>query len=140
MKSVHALLLLLSGVAICADFRLQVESGDKAYTNAIVTVGVSDAALPEHGLLTGAEGSIPFQRSGQEQVTFILPHMKSHSVQNYSFRTGSTATAPALAKAELNSGRVTLSVSQKNVLVYQGEESALPRSDIKPQFKRGGYI
>ena len=138
MNAVNALCLLLCGtIAAAADFTVKVEPSEKPLHNAIIRIPVTDTSFPKTGLLTSESESIPFQRTADNQLIFILP--SASSAKTFRVKPNSSARSES-AKAELENGRVTITTAGKKAFVYQGEESELPRENIKPLFKRGGYI
>ncbi|HEX7861522.1 MAG TPA: PmoA family protein [Verrucomicrobiae bacterium] len=140
MKMVCALGLIFSGVTILADFAVRVESGEKEYQNAIVRARVANEQLPAYGSLASAKASVVFQRSGRNEIIFVIPNLPRQSVQRFTYSKSSQEPRGDAASADLLEGKITLTVGEKKVLVYQGQESALPRPEIKPEFARGGYI
>jgi hypothetical protein len=138
-------LALLNAVTLeaAADLTIRVESGAHAAENAIVTFPLSDSDLSpdlrKAGMLRSASGeSLPFQRNSFGEIAFVVPKMERHTSKTYTLQAGDQAGEAV--RAELDDGRVRMVDGGKKVFTYQGAESALPRTDIKPVFKRGGYI
>jgi hypothetical protein len=141
MKSICAVILCFSAVSISkGDFTIKIESGTRALTNVIATVPVGDAKVPPNGILAGPGGPLIFQRNAGGKLSFVVPAMAPKSIQRYTFSESDNKPRENEANADLKAGQITLTARNQKVLVYQGEESELPRADIKPEFKRGGYI
>lgn len=121
--------------ALPSDFGVKVIGGDGARENALVTASCP-ADFPEHGHLWNGDTPTPFQKRGNQilfRVERILPR------QQFDYRVVPHSTPDAMT-AELANGTIVISQAGKKLFVYQGQESQLPRPDIKPIFKRGGYI
>ena len=141
MRSICAVILCFSAVSISkGDFTIKIESGTRGLTNVIATVPVGDAKVPPNGILAGPGGPLIFQRNAGGELSFVVPAMAPKSVQRYTFSESDNKPRENEANADLKAGQITLTARNQKVLVYQGEESELPRGDIKPEFKRGGYI
>ena len=85
---------------------------------------------------------LPLQVEPDGTATFVLPELKAGATKRYQL-VGQTTNAGAIAQGvqSVNDhGRLTISASGRNVLTYQAEPGELPRPDIKPIFRRGGYI
>lgn len=132
----------VSGVIVCAaEYSVRVESGDRALTNIVITAPIPDESFPQIGHLQGANESPTFQRSTEGHFTFVLSQLGPHSVKRFTVSSIlERGRELPTAAADLANGKITVSVAEKKVLTYQGHESELPRDNIKPQFKRGGYI
>ena len=140
MKALCAALALLTGwVTSAADFSVRVESGATAMSNVVVRVP-APADFPQMGMLSGVNEFLPFQKAADGTVIFVLPQLGAQSIKHFKASNPPNGTSKEFANADLENGRITLSAGGKKIFVYQGTESDLPRPDIKPQFKRGGYI
>jgi hypothetical protein len=139
--------LALLGAAIleaaAADYFVRVESGDQPLENAIVAVPFTDRAIRESvrtsGWLRGNSGeTLPFQQTPLGEILFVIPKIAPRTSQQYKILEG-----PGLSnevRAILADGKISVIDQGRNVFTYQGKEGPLPRADIKPIFKRGGYI
>ncbi|HEV8541552.1 MAG TPA: PmoA family protein [Verrucomicrobiae bacterium] len=118
------------------DFQVRVDPADANYTNAIVTAEVP-ADFPGSGMLKEKRTEIPFQKSNESAIVFVIPKLSMGKRREF---TVEKAAPRATAIADLENGQMVISVSGKKAFVYQGRETDLPRPDIKPIYKRGGYI
>ena len=126
-----------------AEFALRVETTDQELENVILSVPLSDselsAGIPSKGLLRSAGGEqLLFERNPFGDLVFVLPRIGRQSVKRFNI-TGGSQPAEGV-HADIQEGKVTLVDYGKKVFTYQGNKTALPRSDIKPIFQRGGYI
>ncbi len=115
---------------------IQVNGGDKACALAVATAPVS-ASFPAAGWLRNAQGDVPFQKAADGRVIFVIPTLGAGEARLYRVEAGAPPTA---AKAERQEGQVRVSLGGREAFVYQGAETPFPRPDIKPIYKRGGYI
>jgi hypothetical protein len=140
MKALCAVLVLSAGwVTSAAKFSVRVESGTTAMSNVVLRAPAPDD-LPPVGMLSGENEFLPYQRASDGTVIFVVPRLEAQSIKRFTTSTPPIRNPSNLAHADLENGRITISTGGKKVFVYQGTESELPRPDIKPQFKRGGYI
>lgn len=142
MKCFCAALLLVTGLTIsAAEYSVKVESMEKGFTNVVVTARVPDPSVPPVGTLTAEDGrAIPYQTTLDGNIAFVIPSIGPQTVKRFNLSPSNKSTGRDFVRADLQTGAVTISIAEKKALVYQGEETKLPREDIKPQFKRGGYI
>jgi hypothetical protein len=134
MKTMPAFLALLVSVSAGArEFTFVITAAEREYRDALVVVP-APKELPERGQFE--EGGF-FQRDAWGNVVFQVRELKRGAQKRWRAK---AADVPAGAKAAQTDGQVTLRVGNRDLLVYQGAETELPRPDIKPIFKRGGYI
>ena len=130
--------------ASAATIQIRVESGEHTLENVIITAKLPNGAdLPANGILVAADGSsLPFQRSVPGEIVFVLKQLAPRSDLKFQVLPGSQSndSPSGRVSADLENGRITVSDQERKVFVYQGVESELPRPEIKPLFKRGGYI
>lgn len=141
MKAICVLLAVLSSLPAAGgakDYKLEVTAGDREYRHAIVSL-MAPEDFPKAGRLSTEGGATTaFQKSPDGELVFILSSLQRGTRALFSVA-AEDGLAPS-AKASERDGKITLAVNGKNVLVYQGAESELPRPDIDPVYKRGGYI
>jgi hypothetical protein len=142
MKCICAPLLLASSLIVsAADYSVRVETGNEGFFDVVVSAPIPDAEFPPTGTLNPQDGpSLPYQTTPDGRIVFVVPAIGPQTVKRYHISSSSQAPTKDQAHADLASGKVTISIAEKKVFTYQGEESELPREDIKPLFKRGGYI
>lgn len=142
MKCFCAPLLFATSLIIsAAEYSVRVETENQGFANVVVSAPIPDAAFPPVGTLNPQEGPpLPYQTTPDGRFIFVVPAIGPQSVKRFHISSSSPRLNRDYAHADLSSGQVTVSIAQKKVLIYQAEESALPREDIKPLFKRGGYI
>jgi len=125
-----------------ADYTVRVETGDEALENVIVSVPLPDGAAaetPKTGFLRSPSGEqLAYQIDLSGEITFVVPKIGRQSVKRYQV-TGGMQTVEGV-HADMDGGKVTVVDYARKVFTYQGAEAPLPREDIKPIFKRGGYI
>jgi hypothetical protein len=134
-----ALAFAVSNFVQAEEFQLHVTANHRDYDRAMVTASVP-GEFPKTGRLKSRSDQAPdtsFQRDGDGNVVFFLRALKKG--ERASYVVVAEEGAPR-ARAESRAGKVALDSGGKKVLVYQGAESQFPRPDIKPIFKRGGYI
>ena len=143
MKSFAAVLFCLCGWFVsAAEFAVRVETGPEAHSNAVVRFLPPDESFPSVGMLMSQSPpqAVPFQKAADGNIVFVLPSIGAQSIKRFTLSARPSAANQNRAYAYPENGQVKVSASERKVFIYQGEESALPREDIKPLFKRGGYI
>jgi len=104
-------------------------------------------ALPQelkakaYSLRDGSGQIIPLQIDADRQATFALPQLKAGATKTYRLEELKSGAAPASEGVQVirEGNRLMISLAGRRVLDYQAQ-GELPRPDIKPIFKRGGYI
>lgn len=75
-------------------------------------------------------------------ASFLLPELKAGSSRKYrvvELKPVAVADSPG-TQLDREGNRLAIRAAGRQVIEYQGQPSDLPRPDIKPIFKRGGYI
>ncbi|MGZ8938948.1 MAG: DUF6807 domain-containing protein [Limisphaerales bacterium] len=143
MKSFCAVLVCLSGwMASAAEYSVRVETGPQAHSNVVLRFLPPDDTFPSVGMMMSQNPPqvVHFQKAADGHIVFVLPAIGSQSVKRFTLAPNAPAANRNRAHADLENGQVKVSVGEKKLFVYQGEESELPRDNIKPLFKRGGYF
>jgi len=143
------LLLLLSFVALGVSeaaektYRLTVNAGDWDRKDTVVSFSLpawqSGASVK---FLQGEGRTIPLQIDGHGHASFVEPNLKKGNSKTYDELTPANARLSSDAMIQVNrEGRVLkISSAGHPILQYQAEPSELPRPNIKPIFRRGGYL
>ena len=125
-----------------AAVEITVAAGNHDRRNAIVLFDLPAAAREVNHLQTADGLRIPLQVDGRGRATFILESLAKNSTRSYQL-----IKAEKLAdgqrgevKAERMGTVLKLTVDNRPALHYQAEQSELPRADLKPVFRRGGYL
>ena len=125
-----------------SDYTVRIETGERGLKNAIVRVPVpkEDKDFPAKGILQDASGQrLFFQTDPLGELAFVAPEIERHSVKRYRLLRAMPKNFEGM-HADLEEERITVTDYGKRVFTYQGGEGALPRPDIDPVYKRGGYI
>ena len=95
-----------------------------------------------YGLRDESGRVIPLQVDPQRQATFVLPELRAGATKRYRLETAGTRAPAAIESAELvrDGNKLNVRVAGRPVLSYQAQAGELPSPDIKPIFRRGGYI
>lgn len=125
-------------------FAVQIEEGhstESIVMTAPVPPGFPD--FPESGLLEGEGVAIPFQKTQAGEVTWVLPPRRAGGSMTLAVRPHSPGTAHDQnrgARAERIDGRIEMWAVGRKIFEYQGKETRLPRPEIDPIYRRGGYL
>lgn len=126
--------------ASAKDYRVTLPSAAVDRAGQVVSL-VLPADAPAAGILQGAGGAvIPLQRGEGGAASFIVADQKAGETLTYVLSAAGVAPRGEGVRAKSENGRLRLSVGTKPVLDFQMDRDALPRTDIKPEFKRAGYI
>jgi hypothetical protein len=112
----------------------------------IVTATIPNVKESAPLFLNDGKGpTIPAQVGANGEVTFVVPELKAGETRTYTVAIGRPGPAPAVPARPVVEARrdgpvVRVTVSGKPALTYQAEPAEFPRPDIKPIFRRGGYI
>jgi hypothetical protein len=137
------LLLSLVAPAIARDYRLNVVAIDADRAGQVVAFALpADAA--KFARLHDAEGHVvPLQIDADGTARFIITAQKSGAALAFTLTAQSTtlSTAPALGVAfTRDPADLRFTIGGAPVLSYHVDRDAVPRSDIKPEIFRAGYI
>ena len=140
-----ALGALAPAAAPPTELRIHAGKHDRRQT----LVGVSVAGLPPgHYELrpsaagaSGASGaaSIPIQIDPAHRAWFVLPSLDAGQERTYTIYARAQASGAVAAAAQDNAD-LRASINSRAVLTYIGGTGRLPSPDIKPVYRRGGYI
>ncbi len=128
---------LLFSCAVAKDYRVVVEPASVDRLTQVVSFKLPSDAGRATGLKHSNGTFLPLQVTGSDAVVMI-PEQKAAETLTLVLIQGTEAAAVVLAKAD--KGQLNLSVAGKPVLNYQMDREMLPRANIKPEFKRAGYI
>lgn len=88
----------------------------------------------------GAAGlELPVQVGPDGRATFIVPEQKAGETLTFDLAAAGRSKAPGV-EARPQRGRLEFTVGGRPAVVYQMDKDALPRPDIKPEYKRAGYL
>lgn len=143
MKLAAAILvgIVFSFASFAADTlaAIRVRAGQFNLTNVVVSVELPPE-LRQSQQLRGLDGkAIPLQVDKDGTGWFIISGLAKNQLGQYEIIAGGTATDDR-AVLQKEGKRLKGAVAGKPVLWYQGEPGDLPRTNIAPEFRRGGYI
>jgi Methane oxygenase PmoA len=123
---------------------ITVDAGPFARHGTVVTATVPGLKDTEVLFLNDGKGpTIPTQVGPNSEIAFVLPALEAGEQRTYSIGVGRRGLAvppkPAV-EARRDGAVVRVTAAGKPVLTYQAEPGEFPRPDIKPIFKRGGYL
>jgi hypothetical protein len=131
-----AVFILGSAALSAKEYEVWLKAGDSDHAGAIITVA-APPDFPQVGMLISGREETPFQKNSNGEVLFTVRSLKRGETKKYNI--DASREARGLGN-EMQDGKITIARSGQKLFTYQGEESELPRPDIKPQFKRGGYL
>ena len=140
-----AVLALSIGAQQKQGLSITVAAGGFDRHNTVVTFTLpASADGADAGVVVdGKRPGIPLQVGHGREATFVLPELKAGETRRYEIlRPGNRVrdvSKPAV-EARRDGPVVRVTASGKPVLTYQAEPGEFPRADIKPIFRRGGYI
>jgi hypothetical protein len=151
MRKTYLILLMIWLATLVPQFKSS-PSAPRAYIN--VAAGTIDRrdtivsfALPKdlkaesYGLRDNAGRVIQLQVDKDRQATFVLPELKAGATKKYRLEELKADKASAAeVRATESRDKLTIDVAGRKVFAYQAQPGALPASDIKEIFRRGGYI
>src|SRR5688572_1533765 len=136
-------LLALTGAAVflnvvhAKNYRVTVAAADVDRAAQVVTF-----KLPaDGGKVTSAQPrdgkSLPVQVENGT-AAFVIPAQKAGEA--LVFTLSGAENRAALVEAKAGKGRLHVTIAGEPVLDYQMDKDAIPRPDIKPEYKRAGYL
>ena len=123
-----------------AEYTLRIDAGQLKRINTPARFLLPDSKH-EHWKLVGSnKQTLALQVDERGEGTFIIPKLDAFQTAIYKLIPATQPTHPAIAKATEENGKLNLSVEGRSVLHYQAEKSELPRDDLEPIYRRGGYL
>jgi hypothetical protein len=119
------------------NYRLTVEAVDVERASQVVVFKLPDDASRVSGLKHPDGTLLPLQVMDGTAV-FVVPAQKRGEALTFTLMEG--APQPNAVEAKREKQRLHLFVRGKPVFDYQMDKDALPRPDIKPEYKRAGYL
>lgn len=144
-----ATLLHAAAQAATGPFQVRVETGEFDRRETFVRAALPDGVKAEGFILRHKQKPVPWQIGNDGSICFAIEKAAKHSVIEFELSPDKTAAAtqrPAASLGLKNSqGRFdfTLAVPDReaqSLMSYQAEPGDFPRPDIKPLFRRGGYL
>ncbi len=138
-----SLALALGSPVSCAvaASRITVSAGDLDRQEAIVTFALPPGAQGVNALKADGEALIPLQTDAASQASFVLERLPRGAKRTFELAQAKIeASAAGKVKAERVPGAVDITLGGARVFRYNTEKTELPRPDIKPVLRRGGYI
>ncbi len=125
-------------------YRLSVAAGDLDREQTVVSFDLPEASVVYR--LEETEGNnIPLQADYLGRGSFILKNLKRQTTATFRLiPQAAEAPAPAAGQGSVqvrpDGKKLRLTIGGQSVFEYQAEKGELPRPDIKPIFRRGGYL
>ncbi|HXG67436.1 MAG TPA: PmoA family protein [Blastocatellia bacterium] len=82
---------------------------------------------------------LPLQVDAGRQATFVLPELKANTVKRFRLEAWKPGAAVQGVETVREGNKLILRTAGRQALAYQSQ-GELPRADIKPIFRRGGYL
>lgn len=135
------LVLAAGSLAQARNYRVSVASLDVERAVQVVRFTVPSDA-PKQAVIEAPGGEIlPLQVGSGGIATFVVPEQKAGAAGTFLLKpAAATSSARDGVEVKTEKGRLSVAVAGKPAFVYQMDREALPRADIKPEFKRAGYI
>lgn len=121
---------------------VEVDPGPLARPETVVSMALPPSITGESFVLRDEDGqTIPLQLSRDRRAWFIARGLNANEVLRYRLEPAFDRTDPnPPATVRTSYDGVDLRLWQQSVLRYRTDKENLPRQDIKPIFKRAGYI
>lgn len=141
------LLAALAGAAFglsfasAKDYRVTVAAADVDRSVQVVSFTLP-ADAPRAAILRGAAAALPLQVAADGTATFLIDAQKAGQTLIYTLvaATGDAAKTRDAVNVTRGPQRVKVAIGGAPVFDYQMDKEALPRPDIKPEYKRAGYL
>ena len=128
------------GQATAGNHSLRVDAGQHDRSDTPVSF-----QLPKSGQaqwrLTGPDGqAVAIQADDRGLATFIVGKLAAFKTAVYRLAPAAKPTHVDAVHLAKRNGQLHFSIGDRTVLHYQAEKSELPRDDLEPIYRRGGYI
>lgn len=134
-----ALALLLASGVWARTYRVTVAAAD--VDRAVQVIRFELPADARNLSIAAGEGGVelPLQVAADGSATFIVPEQKAKQVLTFTLAAGRRGAGGGVA-VQRNPGNLQFTIGGKTAFAYQMDKDALPRADIKPEYKRAGYL
>ena len=128
------------GQALAANYSLRVDAGHHDRLDTPVSFQLPDANQA-HWQLTGPDGqAVPVQSDERGVATFILPKLAAFHTAEFKLTPAEKQAQSAGVKMTRQGSKLQFTLGGRTVMHYQAEKSELPRADLEPIYRRGGYL
>lgn len=148
MREIVALCILLclsvplwvgGSAAAPKSFAITVEAGRLDRRDTVVSFKLPEGMkAPAYALRDESGRRVSVQVSRVGQATFVLPELKAGTRRSYRIEALKSAAAPGVELVR-EGQKLAIKAAGRSVLAYQAQ-GELARADIKPIYRRGGYI
>ena len=142
-----AIPLLFAGVvalgtnALGKTHRITIEAANVPRAALVAEFKVPADAKELGGARDQAGRTLPLQISPDRTARFVVPAQAAGEALTFTLVPGERKNAGDQGvKVVRNSSNLELQVAGKPAFAYQTDKDALPRPDIKPEYKRAGYL
>jgi len=115
-------------------------AGDHERTHTVVGFNLPAQSTGARHVRDARGNLLPLQVEKDRQVSFIVPQLKRGDQAAYELVSGGSQAQGDGVQAKRDGTKAKIGLRRHPLLEYQAEPGDLPRDDIKPLFKRGGYI
>jgi len=129
--------------AINSPLYVTVAAGVFDRKDSVVSFAMPKGLKSHSYVLRGDAGDfLPLQVEPDGTAMFVLPELKAGTTKRFPLEEVKANTVAARDAMQLVSDhdRLTISASGRKALTFQGGSGEAPSADVKPIFRRGGYI
>ncbi len=150
MKTTHLSLLIGFALALVLPARsaeqdkVTVAAGEFDRMESVVSFVVPENHRTASGLIDESGGFAPLQIDEAGRGYFVVHRLAKGKKASFTFAGPTPAADAAASQVDVRKDKdgqsVSIKVHGRPLLHYQGGKGELPRPDIRPVFRRGGYI
>ena len=131
----------LAATAAAADkaIHLTVQAGDFERRQTIVQFNLPQDTIRYHTASNSRGTAFPLQVDADGLATFIVDALKPGAEENFVLSTASAADGNQVTVTR-DTTKLKLKMAGRPLAEYQAEPGEFPRAEIKPLFRRGGYL
>lgn len=128
--------------ALAKTIAVSVAAGQRDRRETVVSFTLPPEATGKFYRLRDESGRvIPLQIDGERRARFVLPELKAGATKTFSLEAMKAADASSeVVEARRDGDDLHITVAGRPMLSYRLGQGVLPRPDIKPVLRRGGYI
>ena len=128
------------GQAAAANHLLRVDAGQHERSGTPVTFPLPDAGQAHWQLTDPGGKAVAIQSEGHGSASFIVGKLAAFETAVYKLAPAAKPTHKNIVHLAKQNGKLRITIGDRTVLHYQAEKSELPRADLDPIYRRGGYI
>ena len=128
------------GQTMAVDYSIRVDAGEHDRIDTPVSFPLPLLSQFHWQLISPEGQSVAIQSDDNGLATFIIGRLSAFQTAVYKLAPVTKQAHADIVGLVKHQSKIKISIGDRAVLHYQAEKSELPRADLEPIYRRGGYI